>query len=132
MINGSVTPSTMTNIETFYVTNVSTLAVASIDFSNATGLTNVSNQSSTFGTTLTGLASTVNVTVRDTTLAAQTVTFNDVTGSADSATININNVTGNATLVVAGVETLTLDSEGSVTNVFASTTMAATTKLNVT
>jgi hypothetical protein len=66
--------------------------------------------------TISGISSSsVGVTIQDTSTAAtQTVTFNDVTGSADADTITLRNVTGSAAaLTVAGVETLTLASSGS-------------------
>ena len=132
VINGSVTPSAVKNIENIYITNTSTTAVATADFSNSSGITAINNQSSTFGTTISGIANTVAVTVRDTTAALQTVTYNNVSGTADSATINLTNVTGSATLVVAGVETLTLNSTGSADNVLAGTTTSTATTVNVT
>ncbi|MEY3265095.1 MAG: hypothetical protein RL717_2572, partial [Pseudomonadota bacterium] len=131
VITGSVTPSALKNIENVSVTNTTT--AATMDFSNATGLSAVTNSASTVGLTMAGIsASGPTVTVRDTAIAGQVVTFNDVTGSADSATVVINNVSGAATLTVAGVETLTLQSDGSTANVIATLTTAAATKLNVT
>jgi len=137
VITGSVTPSALKNIENVYVTN--TTANATIDFSNATGLSAVSNSASTFALTMAGLKSVSGptVTVRDTAIAGQIVSFNDVTGSADSATVIINNTQSGASLTVAGVETLTLQSDGSATNVLGTTLLAglvagAATKLNVT
>ena len=131
VITGSVTPSALKNIENVSVTNTTT--AATMDFSNATGLSAVTNSASTVGLTMAGIsASGPTVTVRDTAIAGQVVTFNDVTGSADSATVVINNVSGAATLTVAGVETLTLQSDGSTANVLATLTTAAATKLNVT
>ncbi len=133
VINGSVTP-TITNIENIFLTNVSTAAAATVDFTSSTGMTSVVNRSSTFSTIIAGLSNTVPVTVRDTSLAGQTVTYNNVTGAADSATISIANLTTNATLEVAGVETLTLDSSGSSPSVMAAynaTATNATTTLNV-
>ena len=128
----SVTPSSMKNIENAYITATT---IATIDFSNATGLSTVSNQSSTVALTMSGIsASGPTVTVRDTAIATQTVTFNDVTGSADSAAITINNLTSNATLEVAGVESLTLNTAGSSANVLAAynaTATNATTTLTV-
>jgi len=111
VITGSVTPSTMKNIENVSVTNTTTASV--IDFSNATGLSAVTNQASTVGLTMSGISkSGPTVTVRDTSIAGQVVSYNDVTGSADSATVFMNNLTSGSTLTVAGVETLTLNSGG--------------------
>jgi len=133
VINGSVTPSAVKGIENIYITNTSTTAVATADFSNATGITSVSNQSSTFGTTISGVSTSVAVTVRDTIAAAQTVSYSGVSGTADAATINIANLTGTAvTLVVAGIETLTLNPTGSADSVITTLTTANATKLVVT
>jgi len=137
VITGSVTPAALKNIENVYVTNTTT--GSTIDFSNATGLSAVSNSASTVALTMSGIASTngPTVTVRDTAIAGQVVTFNDVTGSADADTIIIQNLSSGATLSVAGVETLTLQSDGSATNVLGSSTVVgliagAATRLNVT
>lgn len=129
VVNSSVTPATMTGIENVTITNVTTPAV--VDLTNATGITSLVNQGSTVGLTLSGIGKATGVTVRDTAIAAQVVTFNDVTGSADAATVTVQNLTAAATLTVAGVETLTLNSMGSSSNVVGLVT-AATTTLNVT
>ena len=136
VVTGSVTPAALKNIEDVYITN--TTNAATVDFSNATGLSTVSNSASTVGLTLSGLSkSGPAVTVRDTNQSGQVVAFNDVTGSADSATVYINNLTSGSALTVAGVETLTLNSAGSSANVIgASGTLglitAATKTLNIT
>ena len=131
VITGSVTPSALKNIENINVTNTTT--AATMDFSNATGLSAVANAASTVALTMSGISkSGPTVTVRDTAIAGQVVSFNDVTGTADSATVVISNVTGVATLEVAGVETLTLQPTGTTANVLATLTTAAATKLNVT
>jgi Ca2+-binding RTX toxin-like protein len=136
VVTGSVTPSALKNIEVVNVTNTTT--ASTLDLSNATGLTSVTNQASTVGLTLAGISkSGPTVTVRDTAIAGQVVTFNDVTGTADAATVVINNLTSGSSLTVAGVETLTLQSDGTATNVVGTNavtglTAAATTKLNIT
>jgi Ca2+-binding RTX toxin-like protein len=131
VITSSVTPSALKNIENIYVTNTTT--AASVDFSNATGVTSLSNAASTVALTLSGISkSGPAVTVRDTAIAGQVVAFNDVSGTADSATVVLNNVSGAASLTVAGVETLTLQSDGSATNVLASLTSAAATTVKIT
>ena len=134
VITGSVTPAALKNIENVYVTNTTT--ASSFDFSNATGLSTVTNSASTVGLTMSGLKSVSGPTivVRDTAIALQYVTFNDVTGSADSAAITINNLSSNSTLEVAGVESLTLNTAGSSANVLAAyngTATNATTTLTV-
>ena len=131
VITGSVTPSALKNIENVNVTNTTT--GATIDFSNATGLSAVTNSASTVALNMSGISkSGPTVTVRDTAIAGQVVAFSDVTGSADSATVVINNVVSGATLTVAGVETLTLKSDGSTANVITTLTTANTTSLNIT
>jgi len=136
VVTGSVTPSALKSIEVVNITNTTT--AATVDLSNATGLTAVTNQASTIGLTLAGISkSGPTVTIRDTAVSGQTVTFNDVTGSADAATVVINNLTSGSSLTVAGVETLTLVSDGSATNALGSSTVtglvaAAATTLKVT
>jgi len=131
IVTSSVTPAALKNIENVYLTATT---AATVDFTNATGLSTVSNQSSTVALTMSGIKSVSGptVTVRDTAIAGQVVTYSDVTGSADSATVVLNNITSGATLTVAGVETLTLQADGSTANVLTSLTSAATTTLKVT
>lgn len=135
-LNSSVTPQSITNIETVQVgvvTNASTL-----DLTNATGVKNVTIAGSTAAATVAGLSKATNVTLRDSALA-HTVVFNDVSGSSDAATINIANVTGAPVLTIANVETLTYNSTGATANSVASTVAATgansltgATKLNIT
>ena len=129
VVNGSVTPAAISSIENVTLTNITT--GATVDLSNATGLKNVSNQASTVAMTLAGVSKSANVTVRDTAIAGQVVSFSDVTGTADAAAVNVQNVTGAATLTVAGVEELTLNSTGSATNVLATLTTVDTKTLKV-
>jgi Ca2+-binding RTX toxin-like protein len=123
IINSSVTPAQLKDIE-----NVSLTATtgATVDLSNATGLVNVTNQASTAALTISGISKNVNVTLRDTSTAGQIVSYNDVTGTTDSDTIVLQNVTGSAGLTVAGVEALTLESTGSGDNAVALTAANAT------
>jgi hypothetical protein len=111
VINTSVTPSVLKNIETVSFTNITT--AATVDLSNATGITSVSNLASTVTQTLTGVATTVAVTVADTT-ADQVVTYSNTSGSADSATLGVRNINNNTvdSLTVAGIESLTLNVSG--------------------
>jgi len=134
-LNSSVTPQSITNIETVQVgvvTNASTL-----DLTNATGVKNVTIAGSTAAATVAGLSKATNVTLRDS-AQAHTVVFNDVSGSSDGATINIANVTGAPVLTIANVETLTYNSTGATANSVGSTTAAGAnsltgaTKLNIT
>jgi len=128
IINSSVTPAQVKDIE-----NISLTATtgATVDLSNSTGLVSVTNQASTAALTLQGISKAVAVTVRDTSTAGQVVSYSDVTGTADADTIFLQNVTGSASLTVAGVEALTLESSGSGANAVA-LTAANTTTLNVT
>ena len=128
VVNTAVTPTLVTGIENVTITGTAAIAV---DFANATGIQNLTNQSSTAGLILSGFGKATNVTVRDTNQATQVVTFSDVSGTADSATINVQNLTGSASLTVAGVETLTLNSLGSVSNVVG-LSATSTKTLNVT
>ncbi len=128
IINSSVTPAQVKDIENVSLTATTT---ATVDLSNSTGLVSVTNQASTAPLTLQGISKAVAVTVRDTSTAGQVVTYNDVTGTADADTIFLQNVTGSASLTVAGVEALTLESSGSGANAVA-LTAANTTTLNVT
>jgi hypothetical protein len=129
VINTSVTPSSMTGIETVSVASIT--AAATLDLTNATGVTTVINQGSATALTIAGIASTVAVTIQDTAILGQTVTYTGVTGAADSATVTLQNVTGAATLTAGGIETLNLVTSGSSANVLANLTDASTSTLNV-
>ena len=147
VITGSVTPTSLTNIETVAFT---TTTAATFDLSNATGVTTLTSQGATAAVTMSGIASDTTTMVRDTSLA-HTVGFAGVTGSADSRSISVANVSSPTvavagSLVVAGVETLTINSSGSTANVLGiqasnptagalasvGPTTGATTTLNVT
>lgn len=130
VVNGSVTPASLKNIENVALTAITN--AASVDLTNATGLTSVTNQASTSALTVSGFSKGVAATVQDTSTAGQVIGYNDVTGSADAATVTLKNVTGATTLTVAGVETLTLNSTGSVNNVLATLTATSTGTLVVT
>ena len=129
VVNSSVTPASVANIENVTLTNITT--AATVDLTNATGLVNVTNQAATVALTIAGVSKSANVVVRDTAIAGQVVSYSDVTGTSDSATVVLQNLSGAATVTVAGVETLTLNSSGGATNV-AGLTSANTTTLNVT
>ena len=130
VITSSVTPLSLASIETVAIT-VNT-AASTFDATNGADVTAITAQGATFAATLQGFGKTTAVTLRDSALA-HTVTYNDVTGSADSATVNVTNMsqtTGIAT-TIAGVETLTLNVAGSAANIGV-LTAAATSTLNVT
>ena len=129
VVNGSVTPTVLKNIEKITITNTALASV--IDLSNATGYTSVSSQGSTNTTTLQGLSLAVTPVVQDTTFA-HTVTFSGVTGTSDSATIGLQNVTGSPVLTSNGIETVTLNSTGSSTNVLGAPAFSTASKLNIT
>jgi len=129
VVNGSVTPTVLKNIEKVSITNTALASV--IDLSNSTGITTLTSQGATNTTTLQGIDKTLAPTVQDTAFA-HTVTFASTTGSSDAATINLQNVTGSAVLTSAGIETLTLNSIGSSTNVLGVPVFDKATKLNVT
>ena len=143
VVTGSVTPAKLANVETVAFT---TTTAATLDMSNATGVTTLTSQGATAAVVMSGIASDTTTMVRDTSLT-HTVTFASVTGSADSRSISVANVSSPATavtgsLTVAGVETLTINSAGTTANVLGiqqTATLAslgpvtgATTTLNVT
>ncbi len=130
VVTGSVTPASLKSIEAISLTG--TTNTSTVDLTNANGLLTVVNQASTVALTIAGVSKAVSLTVQDTSTAGQVISYNDVTGSSDSATVSLKNVTGAATLTVAGVEALTLEAAGSTDNVLATLTTANTTRLNVT
>ncbi len=126
-ITGSVTPASLSNIETLNVTN--TGAGSILGLSNATGLTAVNSTASTAALTISGVGAGVAVGIADS-AANHTVVYSGVTGSTDSASISLTNVSG-GTLTAAGIETLTLNSGGAA-NTLTALTAADTSKLVVT
>jgi len=121
-LKSDVTPSSITSIETI---NVDATAAATLSLANATGVENVNISGVTGGTfQIKGLSKSVAVAIADTD-QAHTVTFNDVTGSADSATVTVANKTGSTALTVPGVEVLTVNSTGSANDVDLSATSSA-------
>jgi len=129
VVNGSVTPGTIKNLETIAITNVTAASV--VDFSNVTGMTSLTSQSATAATVFQGLSLTLAPKIQDTTFA-HTITFASATGSSDSATVSLQNVTGSSVPTIAGIETLTLNSIGSVTNVIGVPVLSTTKKVVVT
>ena len=120
-LTGSVTPSSITGIETI---NVGATAAATLGLSNATGVETVNITGSTGGTfTLSGVSKAVAVAIADSTVA-HTISYNDVSGSADSATVVLANLTGSDTLSVPSVEVLTINSLGSANDIDLSATSA--------
>lgn len=121
-LKSDVTPSSITSIETI---NVDATAAATLSLANATGVENVNISGVTGGTfQIKGLSKSVAVAIADTD-QAHTVTFNDVTGSADSATVTVANKTGSTALTVPGVEVLTVNSTGSANDIDLSATSSA-------
>jgi Ca2+-binding RTX toxin-like protein len=111
VLNGSVTPASMTGIERVsatVVTNASTL-----DLTNSSGVSSVTLAGSTAAATVSGVSKSVSVSLRDSG-QAHTVTYSDVSGSADSATLNVSNLSQLTTVAttVAGVESLTINATG--------------------
>ena len=95
---------------------------------NATGTTSLTVQSGVGGATVTGIGKAVAVTLSDS-AQAHTITFNDVTGSADSATVTLSNMTS-GTQSVLGVETLSLVASGT-SNVLTALTATQATTINI-
>jgi len=105
----SVTPASLSSIETV---NVGATAAATLGLANATGLEAVNVAGVTGGAfTVSGISKAVSVSIADSS-QNHTVTYSNVTGTADAATIALNNVSNAADLTVAGVESLTLTSGG--------------------
>ena len=124
-ITGSVTPTLLSSIENITITNT---AAATFGMANATGTTSLTLQSGTGGATVTGIGKAVGVTLSD---SAQnhTITYNDVTGSADAATVTLSNLTA-GTESVLGIENLSLVSSGT-SNVIGTLTATQATRINV-
>jgi len=120
IITGDVTPS-MSNVENINVSN--STATATVNLSASTGVTSVTSTSSSFLVTFSALdlGTTLNVANSAGTTGN---TFNwtaaGVVGTTDAATLNVTNVTGgtNPITIAAGIESLTINSNGSVTNNF--------------
>jgi Ca2+-binding RTX toxin-like protein len=119
-ISASVTPTSISGIETI---NAGANAVATLGLANATGLETVNLAGSTGAFTLTGLSKAVAVAIADSAVA-HTISYNDVTGAADSATVSLANLTGGNALTLAGVEALTINSIGTANNVALTATSA--------
>lgn len=124
-ITGSVTPSSISNIESVSITNT---AAATIGLSNVSGMTSFKSQSGTGGLTVTGISKAAAVSVSDTAQSV-TFTFSDVAGTTDSQTLTLTNVTG-GTQSLAGIETLNIVSSGSA-NTLTTLTAAQATTVNI-
>lgn len=124
-ITGSVTPALLSSIESVTITNT---AAATFGMANTTGTTSLVVQSGTGGATVTGIGKAVAVTLSD---SAQnhTITYNDVTGSADSATVTLSNITA-GTESLLGIETLSLVASGT-SNVLTTLTATQATTINI-
>jgi hypothetical protein len=125
-IKSSVTPASLANIENV---DLITSTGATVDLSNGSAFTNVNSVAASAALVLQGIGTSVVVGIQDT-AQNHTITFNSVTGTADSATLSVRNVTG-GTLNVGGIETLNIKSSGSA-NTIATLTAAEATKLVVT
>jgi Ca2+-binding RTX toxin-like protein len=125
-ITGSVTPALLSSIESVTITNN---AVATFGMANATGTTSLVLQSGVGGATVTGVGKAVAVTLSDT-AQNHTITYNDVTGSADSATVTLSNLTTGGTQSLLGIETLSLVSSGT-GNVITALTATQATTINI-
>jgi len=128
VVNSSVTPSSLANIENIFLTAVTN--ATTVDLTNGAAVTSVVNQGSTSALTVSGIGKAVTVSVRDTSTNGQVVTYNNVTGSADAATVAVQNA--NTTLSVLGIESLTINSAGTTTNVISDLIATQATSLKVT
>jgi hypothetical protein len=99
-----------------------------VGLANADAVTTVSSQGST-GTgvlTVSGISNTVTTVNLSDTAQGHTITYKDVSGTADSATVGVSGVTA-GTLTVDGVETLTINTSGSASTLAAIAADEATT-----
>ena len=129
VVNASVTPSSMSGIENLSISAITN--AVTLDLTNATGVSSIVNQGSSTALTLSGVPTTAGVSIRDTAIAGQTVTYSSVAGTADTATITLQNVTGAATLIAGGIETLNLVTAGTTAQTLANLTDANTATLNI-
>lgn len=133
-IINSVTPVTMSGIEVVSITANTNPVTANL--SNATGITKVNSVNSTSALTVSGISTSVDVTISDT-AQAHTLTFTGVSGSADAETVNITGLATNSTLTVGNIESLTLNATTSASTLTTltsgqATTLAATGDQNLT
>jgi len=117
IVSGSITPN-LSGVEVLEVSNSN--AATTIDLSASTGITTIKSSSSSAALTVSGIAKGTELSVANN--SANNTTFNwtatDMIGTADSEVLTLSNVTGGATQVniATGVETLTINSNGSATN----------------
>ena len=109
-VKTSVTPQTLTSIETV---NATFSAAVTLGLAQATDTTTVKSLSSTAGATFSGLGSQVaNLGVENTT-SSTTFTYASTSGT-QAKNVAVNNVTGGTTgsIIVEGIETLTFTASG--------------------
>jgi hypothetical protein len=110
-ISRSVTPLLISDIETV---NIGATAAATLGLVNSTGISKVNIGGVTGGAfTLTGIGQATDISISDST-QNHTITFNDVSGTSDTADITVAQLTGNTNtdLTVAGIESINLVSAG--------------------
>jgi Ca2+-binding RTX toxin-like protein len=111
---------------------ISTTASIAVNLSGSTGVTHVTSDSSTGDLEYSSMTPDMQMSVTNNAAANATFTFTaaGLTGAADVATLNLSNVTGGAGQVITitdGFETLNVNSNGTVANSFALTTLTPAT-----
>jgi Ca2+-binding RTX toxin-like protein len=124
-IGVAVTPN-IANVETLIFSGSAGVVV---NLSNTTGYTSVENTGSTAGGfTISNIAAGTEMKLSNSALAA---TFNhkaaDLIGTTPAQTITLNNVSAGNTTMLAGIESLTINSIGGSTNTFGTATVAPST-----
>ena len=132
----NVTPANITNVEKFVFQSTS---AGTLDMSQITGETSITDQSSTASATFTGLTTGTELSVQARSAGTTTFTYGAtaLAGSTDAVTLNLMGTTG--TVTIAGsvastnaLETLTINSMGSANTLAAFTNIAGLATLNIT
>lgn len=115
VINASVTPLALSNIQVINVQNVASGPV-SLGLDNATGVTSITNLQSAGALTVNNvLASATNLTVNTPTANIANTTINYVAAGPASTNLSVQGMTGQ-TATINGVDTVALTSAGTVAN----------------
>jgi len=109
---GTVTP-TISNIESLRLTSEDNNG-STLDLTDSTGVDSITNTQSNNDLTVSGISS-LDTELTIDTVNDQTTTFGfaDVAGANDAATVTLDDVTGTSNVVMAGVETITINSVSS-------------------
>jgi Ca2+-binding RTX toxin-like protein len=121
ILNGSVTPLALTNIQ---LVNATTSATATLGLVNASSLTRVANIASSAALTVSGIAAGADLASVNT-ASASVFQYATTTGAAESADLLLQNSTG--AITIAGIETINITSVGTSANSTELTAANATT-----